>query len=195
MTVLNLQVAAGADDGYWGTFGFVTNTAGVYVSSAGGGVTSSFGRVTGATVPNAATISSAIATLKRYTGDTGTIDYKVDCYAEDNATAPTSGADAAGRTHTTANTTGSVSGGSAEADWAVDITSAVQEVVNRAGWASGNAIVVTWIHGGVNAFTTLLGYAYDGDAAKAPKLDITYSSGGGSHSPGAGRIPMAIMVR
>lgn len=195
MTVLNLQVGASGDDGYYGNFGF-NAVSGCYVSSQGGGITSSWGRFTGVTVAQGTTITSAIVTQTRYSADAGTIDYKIDCYAEDNATAPTSNGDAVGRTHTTANVTGSVSGGSAESGWAVDATAPVQEVINRSGFASGNAAVVTWIHGGVNSNTTLLGYGYDLGTTKAPKLDITYSAGGSdTYFRQAGRIPMAILVR
>jgi hypothetical protein len=180
MTVLNLQVGASGDDGYTGTFGF-SAASGCYVSSSGGGPTNSFGRFTNVTVPNAATISSADASFTRYSADTGTIDYIIEAYDEDNAAAPTSAGDHNGRARTTANTTGSVSGGAAESTWTVSITSVVQELVNRSGWASGNAQVIVWNHGGVNAFTTLLGYGYDLGTSKAPKLDITYSAGGATY--------------
>lgn len=61
-----------------------------------------------------------------------------------------------------------------------DISTVVQEIVNRAGWASGNDMVIFWDdHAGnstaVNA-TYRRAESWDGDAANAPILDVTYVS-------------------
>lgn len=61
-----------------------------------------------------------------------------------------------------------------------DITAPVQELVNRAAWAANNRCVVlidTHEDTTVNEWQDF--DAYDGSAAGAPKLDVTYTAGGG----------------
>lgn len=47
-----------------------------------------------------------------------------------------------GRTTTTANYTYNPAGYTAGDEYTYDVTNAVQEVINRAGWASGNTLAV-----------------------------------------------------
>lgn len=138
-------------------------------------------RFTTITTAQGATISSASFTLTAqatYNAGASTISYLVSAQASDNAGALTS---ASGNLNTTARPrTTAVSAAwnqtsvTAETEYSIDITSVIQEIVNRAGWASGNAIVIL-----VDTNTTTsLGewqdyYSYDGTAAKAPKLTIT----------------------
>jgi hypothetical protein len=55
-----------------------------------------------------------------------------------------------------------------------DLSSVVQEIVDRTQWASGNAL--TFIISGIGKSRTA--YAYDGEAQKAPLLHIEYSAAG-----------------
>ena len=63
-----------------------------------------------------------------------------------------------------------------------EIKTVVQEIVNRAGWSSGNAMVIFWDdHEGRSTMPTgdsqyykRSAYSYDGDAAKAPLLHLEY---------------------
>lgn len=76
----------------------------------------------------------------------------------------------------------------ANTEYTISITSVIQEIVNRAGWASGNAMVIL-----VDTDTTCtVGewqdfYSYDGSTTKAPKLDIVYGASGGVFQPVAPR--------
>ncbi len=53
-----------------------------------------------------------------------------------------------------------------------DLTSIVREIVNRAGWRSGNAMGFVISNPAGNPATGRTAYGYDGSAAKAPKLYI-----------------------
>ena len=167
--------------------GIITNTSPVSPGSHGAGDQWCMAaRFTGVTLANAETINSALFSLRAnstYNAGANTITYIVCCQAADNAGAlATSGStdlDPGTRAGTTADsgtwTQTSVTGGTR---YSVDITSAVQEVVNRAGWASGNAIVVL-----VDTQTTCTNgewQDYDSDSATlGPRLDIDYGGGGG----------------
>lgn len=64
-----------------------------------------------------------------------------------------------------------------------DISSVIQEIINRAGWQSGNSLVLFWEdHGGYwypdSPQPLRIVYGYDGSAAKAVKLHIEYQSSG-----------------
>lgn len=145
-------------------------------------------RFTGVTIPNGATISSAQYSMHANAtyASGGTIEYIVCCQAADNAGAlVASGStdlDPGTRPGTTAdsgvwnqNSISTSGGPNSDGRYYVTVTAAVQEVVNRAGWASGNAIVViTDCH-----TTTTNGEWQDYDANSAtigPKLDITYGA-------------------
>jgi hypothetical protein len=145
-------------------------------------------RFTGVTIAQAATINSATFSMRAngtYDASPGVVKYWVCCQAADNAGAlATSGStdmDGATRPGTTADSTWTVTSVTAGTRYSVDITSAVQEVINRAGWASGNAIVVLI---DTHADTTQGEWqdwdAYNtGGASNGPKLDIDYTVGGG----------------
>lgn len=102
---------------------------------------------------------------------------------------------AAARPRTTATTVLDVSSltGGTWYEW--DITTAVQELVDRAGWSSGNRCVVLF---DTHEDTTVNEWqdfdAYDGGAAGAPKLDVTYGSGGGTtYTETGGIVAGAVM--
>ena len=63
-----------------------------------------------------------------------------------------------------------------------DIKSVIQVLVNKDGWQSGNAAVILWedwdgrsTSGGT---VNRSGYSHDGSATDAPKLEVTWTSGG-----------------
>jgi hypothetical protein len=142
-------------------------------------------RWSGVTIPNGATISSAIVTLYCSNVNGGTTA-KTIWYGEaaDNPAAfsNTTALKPEGRTHTSASTAKDFT----ISNWTtvgyntgdtIDVTSIVQEIVNRGGWASGNSLVIVATDNG-SANTNYIGYStYDNAPAKAAKLDITYTSG------------------
>jgi len=59
-----------------------------------------------------------------------------------------------------------------------DLKPVVQEVVNRAGWSSGNDMVFV-----VNGTGTRTAESYEGSAAAAPSLRVSYSTGSTNQPP------------
>jgi len=54
-----------------------------------------------------------------------------------------------------------------------DLSSIVQEIVNQAGWASGNAMAFIQTNGGAGQRRA---YTYNGSSSRAAKLEITYAT-------------------
>lgn len=143
-------------------------------------------RFTSVTIPQGTVLTSALFSLRAtatYDASPNVIKLIVSCQAADNAGAlATSGStdlDGATRAGTTADTTWTVTSVTGGTRYTADITTAVQEVIDRAGWASGNAIVVLV---DTHADTTL-GEWQDFDphntagSTNGPRLDIEYSTG------------------
>ena len=156
--------------------------------SHGAGDNWSFGaRFVGVAVPQAAVIVSATLVLTggaTYAPGGITVRYIISGQDEDTAQAFTTGAGDSlsngDRPRTTADATMNVPAVTANVEYSVDITAIVQELVNRAGWVSGNAMALL----GDNDAATTTGewqdfHSYDGDPTRAPRISITYSGGGG----------------
>ena len=212
MTTLNLQVGTSATDSYMTS---ITNDAGrVYTGSGLCSLTDtnlspgshgsndewwSAARFTSVTIPNAATINSAsliYTCAGTYNAGSNVVAFIVAAHASDNSGAlATTGGDL---NNTTRPQTTAVSGTwtqtsvTLDTEYSISITSVIQEIVNRAGWASGNAItILVCVHS-----TTSLGewqdyWSYDGSTTKAPKLNIDYTAGGGKAIP-LRRLPQRI---
>lgn len=204
MTTLNLQVASSAGDAHAGSINNDSGrnvTTGANINSltnnplspgshgSNDEYTAAF-RFTGVTVANAATINSATFKLTAqatYNAGANTVSFLVSAQAHDNAPAMVatgsgenlrSSTGTAPRPRTTAvsaawNQTSIV----ADTEYSIDVTGVVQEIVNRAGWASGNAILILV---DTNTTTTLGEwqdyFSYDGSTTKAAKLDIDYGA-------------------
>ncbi len=105
-------------------------------------------RFTGVTIPQGATITSAYLTLNS-AGVSGAIQQKfINGEAADNAATFSTAADYNGRTRTSASVSWTA-GAWTSGTWynSTDITTVVQEIVNRAGWTSGNAMALFWYDG------------------------------------------------
>ena len=154
-------------------------------------------RFTGVTIPQGATITSAKITFQTTTwgGDPRQLYLKIYGVDEDNtgefvtATPDT----ARTRTHTTA-----------AVDWDPNITftsqyqaydsasivSIIQEIVDRAGWSSGNALAIYIGDDGTAIDQYIDIYDYGSDPNRAPLLTVTYEYGGSpSVSPSASNSP------
>lgn len=216
MTTLNLTLAANADDMHEGSFadnsgkaptGSTLVSDGAILSPGSHGSNDEYSaacRFTGVTIPQGATITSASFSMRgnsTYNASPNVIKFHVSCQAADNAAALSTASgnlNSTTRARTTADTAWtqtSVTGGSRSS---VDITTAVQEVINRAGWASGNALVVLVdTHADTTAGEWQDYDAYNtGGATNGPKLDIDYTVGGGSAVVlSQARLPQALLAR
>lgn len=198
MTTLNLQVGASTDDTNHTSINTGSGRAVASGSVIAGDLTSvilspgshganneySLGaRFLNVTIPQGTTITSATfgLTPQASYSSPGTVSYLVSAQAADNAATFGTGANL--QTGTRPRTT------AVSAAWnqnsvtidvqnTIDVTSVVQEIINRAGWVSGNAIVII-----VDTNTTTTSgewqdyYAFDGTPAKSPTLTIVYSGG------------------
>jgi len=212
-TTLNLQVGASGDDSHQqsipndsgrnvtgsGTCS-LTNTK-LEIGSHSGGNEWSAAAAFVLNVAQGETITEAIVSLRcnaSYNASPNVV--KIYASVQDSdapAALSSSSADlnAAARPRTTATTVLDVSSltGGTWYEW--DITTAVQELVDRAGWSSGNRCVVLF---DTHEDTTVNEWqdfdSYDGSAAGAPKLDVTYGSGGGTtYTETGGIVAGAVM--
>ena len=177
-----LQVGANADDGFaYGTGSDFNNTASVgYIgnyNSLYAHPIRGFCRFTSVDVPKDAPILSAKIQFKsRSTRSEATCSGVLYFNAADDATAPTTAATLNGKALTTA-----YAEWDSIAEWVVgtwydspDIKSVVQEIVNRANWNSGNAMMLMTFDNGSTVDARRHYYAYD-SGSDAAKLVIEYT--------------------
>lgn len=193
MTALSLTIAANADDGF-ARAPSAFNASSVQVGDSGAAQfdNGSFFRYLNVTIPNGATITSATLTLRATNTPAAYPATTLSLDAADNATAPTSGAGWTSRVRTTANAAWTPTA------WAFGVfytspsfAAAVQEVVNRPGWASGNALLVLWdtaVAGWGGVVNNLQASDYSGNPTLAAVLDITYTTGAPA-GPGGSFLP------
>jgi len=185
-TTLNLQVGASAGDAVEDmdntdfSSGATTLRMDSDTSTLGNRRTSGW-QFTGVTIAGGSTINSAILSLYIASGLTAA---DADGYAEDVDSAAnfSTTADVVDRTLTTAVTAwtetlvASTSVGTMRPS--PDFDTLVQEVTDRGGWSSGNALMI--LLRGTNRSTGSFGCrAYDLVTSTAGKLDIDYTAGGG----------------
>lgn len=135
------------------------------------------------TIPNAATILNAVLTVYinnwSYDSPASMTFHGED--ADSAAIFTTGAASISGRSLTTAyGTWDGTNLGTGDKD--ISVTDAVQEVVNRAGWASGNNMALIGVGLGPS---DVRWRSYDGSSTNAARLVITYTSAGattGIHS-------------
>lgn len=182
MTTLNLQVAASADDAFEDQTGDTNINATDETSDQ---IDEWFGfRWQSVTVPQGATINSA--TFSPWVISSVLDEPYHDIYGQDadNAAAFSDGTgneDISTRTQTTAtyfwDVADLVSGGGFEAVSDANIAAIVQEIIDRPGWSSGNAIVFIVVgHTGILITRDLGISSYDTSTARAAKLDIDYTA-------------------
>ena len=131
------------------------------------------------TISQGATISSAY--LKPYKSSYSSTPLVIHGIDADNAAAPTAGSALAASNFTSANVSWTSSVGSGQ-QTSSDIKTIVQEIVDRAGWSSGNALMLaivtsTFSYAGQYSWTAS-SYDYS-SASEAAELVIEYEGGGG----------------
>jgi hypothetical protein len=168
------RVSNNLDDGYWaGSWSNSSGSGGIGKNFLGGDVYSGW-RWRNVTVPNAATITSAFLRIIAEETKSDNIFFKVFGIAEDNTSDFSS--DPGGRTKTTANTASNINGQTLNTEYTIDVTSVIQEIVNRGGWASGNALGLITQDNGTSNDKIGRFWSRDGDSTKAAQLEINYGS-------------------
>lgn len=185
MATFSVKTAALGNDGEYacvtGTT-FANNTISMQFGKTGGGVLKGIWcRFLSVTVPQYSTISAAtIYWHCPLTDVDATCNATIECEAADNPSSPTTAANGRGRARTTAVTWGGVEGYSTSTYYTTpDFATCVQEVVDRSGWSSGNALQVIVDDNGSSLGATRNLSTYDvGTSAKYPQITITYTPPG-----------------
>jgi hypothetical protein len=188
MAKLTLTVNDDGAQAVTGNVNNLSNSTYVFTSTTAGSYDYIGFRFTGVTVPNAATIRRAVlkVNLTSISSTAGTFNIKAE--ASDNAPAlSTTADDMATRTYSagTATRVHDLDNGIKY----LDVTAEVQAIVNRAGWASGNAIHLSFQNGWISSCFTVsmlesatdpqLSIVYDGSTSEA-----TFGSHTGSYTNG-----------
>ena len=126
------------------------------------------------TIPQGASIVSAYVEFETDATNSGTCNLTI--YGQDIDDAPTftsSNSNISNRTKTSANVSWSPSNWStvSQKHQTSDISSIIQEIVNRGGWSSGNDIVIIITGSGEREAES-----YDGESANAPLLVVEYNT-------------------
>jgi hypothetical protein len=171
------QVGVNTDDAGKSDAGWTTTSASLYLGHMFNAI--KYGvRFTGVSIAQGATISAACLSFKCSLAE-ATVSSQattIKGFADDNTTTFSTEADFDGRATTTASSSWTVPGITAESWYnSTDISTSVKEVVDRAGWVSGNAMGFKWTTAINNVLKMM--YSYDSASAKAPMLYVTYTSG------------------
>lgn len=175
MATLTRQVAAGVDDGYWaGSWSNNSSSGGIGKNFFGNDVYSAW-RFNNITIPAGATITSATLTIKASETKSDNITFYL--YGIDEDDTADFGSDPGGRAKTTANVSWNINGQTIETNYtSADITSIINEILGRAGWASGNDLgIITVVDGATSNDKIGRFYSYDGSSSKAAILTINYT--------------------
>jgi len=186
MTTINKQISLGTDD-CWeldDTTAGLTNTA-MFCGYTGGAYDLG-ARWQSVNIPHGATITSAKLSLY-LVGGTGTLSANIRGIDEDNTLTWATDDRPSQRVKTTATINAN------QANWNnwgtpawidIDITSVVQEIINRSGWSANNAlaVVIEDTAGSGTNFAQVYAYEYAGNAHGA-KLDIVYTAAAGGSRP------------
>lgn len=183
-TPFTKNIAATGDD--------VSEHVGVgLVTDPGGGATQVFGdgtsslgylihggfRFTDITVPKDSLILSATITLNqaKHAANNSTPTGTWAAWAQDNAAAFSGGNTPASVTKTTATKPFTAASSGTKSLIAHDVATIVQEIVNRAGWTSGNAINFTLVSGTPGNIALDIWDDFQTTGAVLAKLDVLYA--------------------
>ena len=180
MATFSTKIVAGADDGSTDSGSSTLNiTAPTIIVGTLGGTQNAFLRYPAVTIPQGATITAATLTFKAAFTVSSLPAFTIYLNNVDNATAPTTYAGFNALALTTTSATYIMP------TWIVnntyvssDISSVIQEVINRPGWSSGNALMALVYEASTGGSQYRQFYAYETSAADSVALDITYTVGG-----------------
>lgn len=195
MTLLSLSMTADADDNS-GNTGFGLLSAIVLISgffiNAG---TRVFTRFQNVTIAQSSNISQADYSVVAVDTDSSTTyNCNIYCNAADNASNPANGSALMALSLTSSSTNVSGLNTTNGVRYTYNIANAVQEVINRGGWSSGNAIMPLWVDNGSSTNRRWNDYN-NGGVSVAAKLDITYTDPVRSQVPYHRRNTIRAMLR
>lgn len=193
-STLNLTVAASADDsrmnsGAWSATS-ANDSLGNNSTTPSAAVVEHQSRFTNVTIANGSTINTAVYTMQAngtFTHVDDTVNVTVGFEAADNPGQVANAGDFTGRTLTSTTVAWNAIGTWANStDYAAPgVASSLQIVVNRGGFASGNAVnLFIRDNGSTAGATDLLGYraalSYDASTSLCGRLAVDYTAPGGA---------------
>ena len=170
MATFNATITAGSDDAREdaGTVTLTGTNITIDTTTRYGGL-----RFLGVTVPQGSTINAATLTVELPSASFDDPDVTIWANDVDSASTFTTGANnISSRTPTTATVVWSASSIGTGVKVSPELKTIIQEIVNRAGWVSGNAIALI-LKG--NSTSALRFSTYEGGGANA-ELDIDYTA-------------------
>lgn len=178
MTTITVRVAAGGDDGYaYAPSTFNNNAAGVYFGKGATAVYNTFMRFLSVAIPKGSTINSAKITFEAALSLSGTtVIVRLVGNDIDDAVAPTNYTEITNLDFTTAVVEWSPAAWTSGTTYdSPDIADIIQEIIDRAGWVSGNDLQVLLIHYGSSTNAYRYATSYDGTPADAPLLTVDFT--------------------
>ena len=182
---IEVRISNGSDDAEERISGSVSRFSSdlELVFDAGGDQTVGL-RFVGVGIPSGATITDAYVQFKADEINSENTNLAIHAEAKDNASEfKSTSLNISSRPKTTSSVTWSppswnTQGEAGNAQKTPDLTSVIQEVINRSGWTSGNALAL--IITGTGERTA---ESYEGDAAGAPLLHVSYQMEGANNPP------------
>jgi hypothetical protein len=178
---INNQIISGLDDAeeYLSDDYTDTTSSDIEILTDGGEETIVGLRFQNVQIPQGATITNAYVRFIVDVSQSGSV--AVDIYGEDAdnsvAIVDASSNNISNRTKTTATVNWNVGGSGAGVNTAVDtvdISSIIQEIVNRAGWVAGNSIMIIFQDPTTSNFREF--ESYDGESGDAPRLIVDFDT-------------------
>lgn len=186
MATFSGSPTASADDGYVDDNGGTIDNSATAVQVRGfdfifeTGALIGYVRVPGVTIPQGATINSATLTVIASANFAPTTQTVVTAFDEDDSDQIADATDYYGRSLTTANTDDVFNGAFFAGDpEEVDVTAIVQEIVDRVGWVSGNAMQFVFQQNSGSGIVAAEFAAYDHATYDPALLEVDYTAGGG----------------
>lgn len=162
-------------DGYWASNGTFNTTGQAWVAGYSSVAYGAFFRFTNVTIASGSTVSAATMNFTTTVG-AGTPDIRMAMEAADDPAFPTTQSDAAGRTITTSYGTYNTAWPGAGARTTPDFAASVQNVIDRGGWASGQAMQHHWRDNKATGSNYIQGYTVErAGTTDDPYLSITYT--------------------
>ena len=167
------RITSSTDDAEQNVSTTNTTSAALEIVQNGSGTPQIIGlRFINVTIPQGATITGTTLRFVAETNTAETTTLTVQGQAIDNAPTFASVANnISTRARTSASTSWTPKPWAEGEDYSLSVSSSVQEIVNRQGWRSGNALAFTISGTGLRRATS-----FDGDAEKAPQLVVTYET-------------------
>jgi len=169
------------DDGIWYSGGFDDSDSSLYLGNAGIAI-HSFIRFTGVNIPQGSTIDACFLRFKSDGAYSGTVvDVDIHFADADNQAAPTSEGECNGLSLTGGIAFDGIGSWSNDVQYdSPELKTRLQTVVDRVGFASGNAIVAVVKDGGSSGSAYRACYDYGWSASDCVELHVTWTAGGGT---------------